>query len=107
MQQEAAEEEKEKRYENEYETARREALERMKAEEERRQLVGKLQADALRQQMEELKVKEMEVRASPGRQGLLARSSLLLGHGRLKSCTKQRSYPGGDSKKGNNAGFSF
>ncbi|KAJ8798861.1 hypothetical protein J1605_000018 [Eschrichtius robustus] len=60
MQQEAAEEEKEKRYENEYETARREALERMKAEEERRQLEGKLQADALRQQMEELKVKEME-----------------------------------------------
>lgn len=37
----------------------------MKAEEERRQLEGKLQAEALRQQMEELKVKEMEVRVSP------------------------------------------
>lgn len=37
-------------------------MERMKAEEERRQLEGKLQAEALRQQMEELKQKEMEVR---------------------------------------------
>lgn len=46
MQQEAAEEEKEKRFENEYETARREALERMKVEEERRQLESKLQAEA-------------------------------------------------------------
>lgn len=34
----------------------------MKAEEERRQLEGRLQAEALRQQMEELKQKEMEVR---------------------------------------------
>ena len=51
MQQEAAEEEKEKRFENEYETARREALERMKAEEDRRQLESKLQAEALRVQM--------------------------------------------------------
>lgn len=39
-------------------------MERMKAEEERRQLEGKLQAEALRQQMEELKQKEMEVRGS-------------------------------------------
>lgn len=77
MQQEAAEEEKEKRFENEYETARREALERMKAEEDRRQLESKLQAEALRQQMEELKVKEMEVRARPGCQGHLTRSRLL------------------------------
>lgn len=53
-----------KRFENEYEAARREAMERMKAEEERRQLEGKLQAEALRQQMEELKQKEMEVRAA-------------------------------------------
>lgn len=57
------EEEENKRYENEYETARREALERMKAEEERRQLEDKLQAKALLQQIEELKVHEMEVRA--------------------------------------------
>lgn len=37
----------------------------MKAEEERRQLEGKLQAEALLRQMEELKVKEMEVRVRP------------------------------------------
>ncbi|KAK1328721.1 hypothetical protein QTO34_012296 [Cnephaeus nilssonii] len=54
------EEEENKRYENEYETARREALGRMKAEEERRQLEDKLQAEALLQQMEELKVQELE-----------------------------------------------
>ena len=77
MQQEAAEEEKEKRFENEYETARQEALERMKVEEERRQLESKLQAEVLRQQMEELKAKEMEVRACPGHQGLLTRSRSL------------------------------
>ncbi|KAM8818836.1 trichoplein keratin filament-binding protein isoform 1-T2 [Rhynchonycteris naso] len=59
-QQEATEEEENKRYENEYEMARREALERMKAEEERRQLEDKLQAEALLQQMEQLKAKEME-----------------------------------------------
>ncbi|XP_058137521.1 trichoplein keratin filament-binding protein [Dasypus novemcinctus] len=59
-QQEATNEEEKKRYENEYETARREAIERMKAEEERRQLEDKLQAEALLQQMEELKLKEME-----------------------------------------------
>lgn len=59
-QQEAVEEEENKRYENEYETARREALGRMKAEEERRQLEDKLQAEALLQQMEELKAQEQE-----------------------------------------------
>ncbi|KAM9195096.1 trichoplein keratin filament-binding protein isoform 1-T2 [Dugong dugon] len=59
-QQEATEEEEKKRYENEYETARREAMERMKADKERRQLEEKLQAEVLLQQMEELKVKEME-----------------------------------------------
>lgn len=63
MQQEAVEEEENKRYENEYETARREALGRMEAEAERRQLEDKLQAEALLQQMEELKVQEQEVRA--------------------------------------------
>lgn len=36
----------------------------MKAEEERRQLEGRLQAEALRQQMEELKQKELEVRGN-------------------------------------------
>jgi len=59
-QQEATREEENKRYENEHERARREALERMKAEEERRQLEGKLQAESLLQQMEELKLKEKE-----------------------------------------------
>ncbi|XP_022373144.1 trichoplein keratin filament-binding protein [Enhydra lutris kenyoni] len=59
-QQEATKEEENKQYENEYERARREALERMKAEEERRQLEGKLQAEALLEQMEELKLKEQE-----------------------------------------------
>lgn len=53
--------------ENEYEAARREAAERMRAEEESRQLQDKLQAEALRQQMEELKQREMEVRVGlPG-----------------------------------------
>ncbi|XP_045881716.1 trichoplein keratin filament-binding protein isoform X2 [Meles meles] len=59
-QQEATKEEENKRYENECERARREALERMKAEEERRQLEGKLQAEALLQQMRELELKEKE-----------------------------------------------
>lgn len=40
-------------------------MERMRAEEERRQLEDKLQAEALRQQMEELKQKEMEVKGLP------------------------------------------
>lgn len=66
------EEEENKRYENEYETARREALGRVKAEEERRQLEDKRQAAALLQQMEELKVQEMEVRARPRPRGLLS-----------------------------------
>lgn len=59
-QQEASEQEENTRHENEYETARREALERMRAEEERRRLEDKLQAETLLQQMEELKLKEME-----------------------------------------------
>lgn len=37
----------------------------MKAEEERRRLEDRLQAEALLRQMEELKLKEMEVRAWP------------------------------------------
>ncbi|XP_020015350.2 trichoplein keratin filament-binding protein isoform X2 [Castor canadensis] len=59
-QQEAIEKQENKRYENAYEAARRETMERMKAEEERRQLENKLQAEALCQQMEELKLREME-----------------------------------------------
>ncbi|XP_039361263.1 trichoplein keratin filament-binding protein isoform X2 [Mauremys reevesii] len=58
--QEATEREEKRRYENEYELARREALERMKQEEEKRQLEEKKRAEALLQQMEELKFREME-----------------------------------------------
>ncbi|XP_065707606.1 trichoplein keratin filament-binding protein [Patagioenas fasciata] len=58
--QEATELEKKKRYENEYEIARREALERMRQEEEKRRLEEKKQAEALLQQIEELKLQEAE-----------------------------------------------
>ncbi|NXW84957.1 TCHP protein, partial [Alopecoenas beccarii] len=58
--QEATELEKKKRYENEYEIARREALERMRQEEEKRRLEEKKQAEALLQQIEELKLRETE-----------------------------------------------
>ncbi|XP_007490482.2 trichoplein keratin filament-binding protein isoform X1 [Monodelphis domestica] len=59
-QQETANKEEQRRFENQYEIARREALERMKQEEEKRHLEGRQQAEALLQQMEELKLKEME-----------------------------------------------
>ncbi|KAG8521243.1 Trichoplein keratin filament-binding protein [Galemys pyrenaicus] len=58
--QEATKEKEKKRFENEYEIARREALERIKSEKERRQMEDKRQAAALLQQMEELKLKELE-----------------------------------------------
>ncbi|KAM9371604.1 trichoplein keratin filament-binding protein [Phaethornis superciliosus] len=60
--QEATELEEKKRYENEYETARREALQRMRQEEERRRVEEKKQAEVLLQQMEELKLQETEAR---------------------------------------------
>ncbi|KAM6111979.1 trichoplein keratin filament-binding protein [Pterocles gutturalis] len=56
----ASELEEKKRYENEYEIARREALERMKQEEEKRRLEEKKQAEMLLQQIEELKLQETE-----------------------------------------------
>lgn len=59
-QQEATEKQENKQFENEYAAARQEAEARLKAEEERKQLEGQLQGEALRQQMEELKQKEME-----------------------------------------------
>ncbi|NXD77141.1 TCHP protein, partial [Halcyon senegalensis] len=58
--QEEAEREEKKRYENEYEIARREALERMRQEEEKRRLEEKQQAETLLQQIEELKLQETE-----------------------------------------------
>ncbi|KGL79322.1 Trichoplein keratin filament-binding protein, partial [Tinamus guttatus] len=59
-QQEAAEREEKKRYENEYEIARREALERMRQEQEKRRLEEKQQAETLLQQIKELKLQETE-----------------------------------------------
>ncbi|KFQ04811.1 Trichoplein keratin filament-binding protein, partial [Haliaeetus albicilla] len=55
-----AELEEKKRYENEYEIAQRDALERMRQEEKKRQLEEKKQAEALLQQIEELKLQESE-----------------------------------------------
>ncbi|XP_074700122.1 trichoplein keratin filament-binding protein isoform X2 [Strix aluco] len=58
--QEATELEEQKHYENKCEIARREALERMNQEEEKRQLEEKKQAEMLLQQIEELKLQETE-----------------------------------------------
>ncbi|NXG62521.1 TCHP protein, partial [Hemiprocne comata] len=58
--QEATELEEKQRYENEYEMARREALEGMRQEEEKRHLEEKKQAEVLLQQIEELKLQEAE-----------------------------------------------
>ncbi|KFO75864.1 Trichoplein keratin filament-binding protein, partial [Cuculus canorus] len=57
---EATELTEKKHYENEYEKARREALERMREEEERRRLEDKKHAEALLQQIEELKLRDTE-----------------------------------------------
>ncbi|XP_027717807.1 trichoplein keratin filament-binding protein [Vombatus ursinus] len=59
-QQEAAEKEEKIQFENQYEVARREAMERMTRAEEKRRLEDSQQAEALRQQMEELRLKELE-----------------------------------------------
>jgi len=48
----------------------------MKAEEERRQLEGKLQAESLLQQMEELKLKEKEVVCPDSRMFMIRREYL-------------------------------
>ncbi|KAM6377560.1 trichoplein keratin filament-binding protein isoform 2-T2 [Pluvialis apricaria] len=70
--QEATELQEKKRYENEYEIARREALERMRQEEEKRRLEEKKQAEALLQQIEELKLQETEAtKLKKERQNLL------------------------------------
>lgn len=80
----------------------------MKAEEERRQLEGKLQAEALLQQMEELKLKEKEVRAWSWPHGLLSCSRLSLENGHLESCAEKVLCSGtDDSKKCSSAGFSL
>lgn len=59
-QQEASEEKEKRRQENAYEAARREAVERLEAAAEDRRREEERQAEALRLQMEELKLKELE-----------------------------------------------
>lgn len=56
----AAQEEK-RRFENEYERTRKEALERIKQKEERKKAEELERAEELRKQMEELKLREEEV----------------------------------------------
>ncbi|KAM4051695.1 trichoplein keratin filament-binding protein isoform 1-T1 [Anomaloglossus baeobatrachus] len=59
-QEKLVEEEEKKRFENQYELARRAALERLKKEEERRRQAEVKRAEVLRQQMEELKFRDVE-----------------------------------------------
>lgn len=61
IEREAADREEKLRSENQYERARREALERLKQEEERRKQEEKKQAEFLLQQMEALQLREAEV----------------------------------------------
>uniref|UniRef100_A0A8C5LM84 Trichoplein keratin filament-binding protein n=1 Tax=Leptobrachium leishanense TaxID=445787 RepID=A0A8C5LM84_9ANUR len=61
-QEKAKEEEDEKRFENQYELARREAIERMKIKEDKRRQAERERIEILRQQMEELKLREMEAK---------------------------------------------
>ncbi|XP_017269193.1 trichoplein keratin filament-binding protein [Kryptolebias marmoratus] len=59
-QKEVTEQEEKRRFENEYERTRREALERMKQAEERKKEEERQRAEELRKQMEELKQREKE-----------------------------------------------
>ncbi|XP_049906234.1 trichoplein keratin filament-binding protein [Epinephelus moara] len=59
-QQEVAEQEEKKRFENEYERTRKEALERMKQAEEKKHKEEQKRAEELRKQMQELKLREEE-----------------------------------------------
>lgn len=61
MQQQVSEQEEERRFENEYERTRKEALERMKQAEEKRKADEQTRMEDLRKQMEELKLREEEV----------------------------------------------
>ncbi|XP_068937865.1 trichoplein keratin filament-binding protein isoform X1 [Petaurus breviceps papuanus] len=78
-QQEIAEKEEKVQFENQYETARREAMQRMKQEEEKRRLEDKQQAEALLQQMEELRLKEIEATKLKKEQENLLRQQWELG----------------------------
>ncbi|XP_063769298.1 trichoplein keratin filament-binding protein isoform X2 [Pseudophryne corroboree] len=68
-----AEEEENKRFENQYELARREAIENMKREDERRREAEKERAEVLRQQMEELRLREVEAQKLKKEQEALLR----------------------------------
>ncbi|XP_032370936.1 trichoplein keratin filament-binding protein isoform X1 [Etheostoma spectabile] len=59
-QQEVTKQNEKKRFENEYEITRKEALERMKQAEEKRKVEERKRAEDLRKQMEELKLREEE-----------------------------------------------
>ncbi|XP_075070499.1 trichoplein keratin filament-binding protein [Mixophyes fleayi] len=59
-QEKLAQEEEKKRFENQYERARQEAIENMKREEERCRQAERERSEVLRQQMEELKLRELE-----------------------------------------------
>ncbi|XP_010768943.1 trichoplein keratin filament-binding protein [Notothenia coriiceps] len=59
-QEEVAEKKEKKRFENEYERTRKEALERIKQAEEKRNAEQRKRAEELRKQMEELKLREEE-----------------------------------------------
>ena len=65
LQREQEEQEEKRRYENQYEETRRLALERIKQEEQRRKEEEHTRAAELRQQMEELKSREAEVKTPP------------------------------------------
>ncbi|XP_040897387.1 trichoplein keratin filament-binding protein [Toxotes jaculatrix] len=72
-QQEVAEQEEKRRFENEYERTRKEALERMKQAEEKRKAEDRKRAEELRKQMEELKLREEEAtRLKKEQEALLA-----------------------------------
>lgn len=62
IEREAADQEEKVRSENQYERARREALERLKQEEQRRKREEEKQAEILREQMAELQLRDVEVR---------------------------------------------
>lgn len=62
MQQQVSEAEEERHFENEYESTRKEALERMTRAEERRKADEQKRMEDLQKQMEELKLREEEVR---------------------------------------------
>ncbi|XP_063313145.1 trichoplein keratin filament-binding protein [Pelobates fuscus] len=70
-QEKTKEEEEKMMFENQFEVARREALERMKIEEERRRQTERERVEFLRQQMEELQLRDTEAKKLKKEQGIL------------------------------------